>query len=63
MFERHRLKGGKEQGFSEVLTGLDLHHPPCKALIANQAFYAIGMLAYNVLISLKLLDLPDDAQS
>ena len=63
VFERHRLKGAKEQGFSEVLTGLDLHHPPCKHLIANQAFYAIAMLAYNVLISLKILDLPDDAQS
>jgi hypothetical protein len=63
VFERHRLKGAKEQGFSEVLSGLDLHHPPCKALIANQAFYAIAMLAYNVLISFKLLDLPDDAQS
>ena len=62
VFERHRLKGAKEQGFSEVLTGLDLHHPPCKDLIANQAFYAIAMLAYNVLISVKLLDLPDDAQ-
>jgi len=63
VFERHRLKGAKEQAFSEVLTGLDLHHPPCKELIANQAFYAIAMLAYNVLISLKLLDLPDDAQA
>ena len=63
VFERHRLKGAKEQGFSEVLSGLDLHHPPCKDLIANQAFYAIAMLAYNVLISLKVLDLPDDAQS
>lgn len=63
VFERHRLKGAKEQAFSEVLTGLDLHHPPCKELIANQAFYAIAMLAYNVLISFKLLDLPDDAQS
>jgi DDE family transposase len=62
VFERHRLKGAKEQAFSEVLTGLDLHHPPCEALMANQAFYAIAMLAYNVLISLKLLDLPDDAQ-
>ena len=62
VFERHRLKGGKEQGFSEVLSGLDLHHPPCKDLIANQAFYAIAMLAYNVLISLKMLELPDDAQ-
>src|SRR5438105_2906816 len=63
VFERHRLKGAKEQGFSEVLSGLDLHHPPCKDLIANQVFYAIGMLAYNILITLKLLDLPDDAQS
>jgi len=63
VLERHRLKGAKEQGFSEVLTGLDLHHPPCLGLIANQAFYAIAMLAYNVLISLKVLDLPDEAQS
>jgi hypothetical protein len=62
VFERHRLKGAKEQGFSEVLSGLDLHHPPCKDLIANQAFYALAMLAYNALISLKVLDLPDDAQ-
>jgi hypothetical protein len=62
VFERHRLKGAKEQGFSEVLSGLDLHHPPCSDLIANQAFYAIAMLAYNLLISLKVLDLPDEAQ-
>jgi len=63
VFERHRLKGAKEQGFHEVLTGLDLHHPPCQELVANQAYYAIATLAYNVLISLKVLDLPDDAQS
>lgn len=63
VFERHRLKGAKEQGFSEVLSGLDLHHPPCADLVANQAFYAIAMLAYNVLISLKVLDLPQEAQS
>ena len=62
VFERHHLKGAKEQGFSEVLSGLDLHHPPCKDLIANQAFYALGMLAHNVLISLRVLDLPDEAQ-
>ena len=62
VFERPRLKGAKEQGFSEVLSGLDLHHPPCKDLIANQAFYAIARLAYNLLTSLKVLDLPDDAQ-
>jgi hypothetical protein len=63
VFERHRLKGAKEQGFSEVLSGLDLHHPPCSSLLANQAFYAIAMLAYNLLISLKVLDLTDEVQS
>jgi hypothetical protein len=63
VFERHRLKGAKEQGFSELLSGLDLHHPPCMDLVANQAFYALAMLAYNVLISLKVLELPDEAQS
>ena len=63
VFERHRLKGAKEQGFSEVLSGLDLHHPPCSDLIANQAFYALAMLAYNVLVSFKLLELPEDAQT
>jgi hypothetical protein len=62
VFERHHLKGGKEQGFSDVLSGLDLHHPPCQDLMANQAFYALGMLAHNVLISLRVLDLPEEAQ-
>ena len=63
VFERHHLKGAKEQGVSDVLSGLDLHHPPCLDLIANQAFYAIGMLAHSLLVSVKVLDLPDDAQS
>jgi hypothetical protein len=62
VFERHHLKGAKEQGFSDVLSGLDLHHPPCMDLGANQAFYALGLLAHNLLISLRVLDLPDEAQ-
>ena len=62
VFQRHQLKGAKEQAFSEVLSGLDLHHPPCSGLIANQAFYAIAALAYNVLITLKMLEMPDEAQ-
>ena len=33
---RHRLKGGKELLFKEVLRGLDLHHPPCESLLANR---------------------------
>lgn len=63
IFARHRLKGDKENQLKEVLRGLDLHHPPCAELNANRMFYAIGALAYNILIALKLLHLPDDCQS
>ena len=59
---RHRLKGGKEQLFKEVLRGLDLHHPPCVSLTANRMFYAIAALAYNLMKAVQLLCLPDDCQ-
>lgn len=62
VFERHQLKGGREQLFSEVLVGLDLHHPPCAELLANQMYYAVAGLAYNLLVALKLLHLPDERQ-
>lgn len=62
VFERHRLKGACEQRFSEVLSDLDLHHPPCLSLTANRAFYALATLAYNVLTALKVLDLEDEHQ-
>lgn len=61
--ERHDLKGEKEQLFSEVLNGLDLHRPPCSALIANQIYYLIAALAYDLMVAIKLLDLSDDCQS
>jgi hypothetical protein len=61
--ERHHLKGEKEQLFSEVLNGLDLHHPPCSALIANQIYYLIAALAYDLMVAVKLLDLSDECQS
>jgi Transposase DDE domain group 1 len=59
---RHRLKGGKEQLFKEVLRGLDLHHPPCESLMANRMFYAIAALAYNLMKAMQLLCLPDECQ-
>lgn len=61
--ERHRLKGASEQGFSHLLRDLDLHRPPCQKLVANQMYYALGVLAHNLLNALRVLDLPDDAQS
>jgi hypothetical protein len=60
---RHRLKGGKELLFKEVLRGLDLHHPPCESLTANRMFYALAALAYNLMKAVQLLCLPDDCQS
>jgi hypothetical protein len=60
---RHRLKGGKEQMFKEVLRGLDLHHPPCESLTANRMFYALAALAYNLMKAVQLLCLPDECQS
>jgi Transposase DDE domain group 1 len=62
VFQRHALKGDKERGFSELLSDLDLHHPPCERLVANQAFYALAILTYNVLTALKVLELEDAHQ-
>jgi hypothetical protein len=61
--ERHHLKGEKEQLFSEVLSGLDWHRPPCSALRANQVYYLIGALVYDLMVAIKLLDLNDDCQA
>jgi len=61
--QRHHLKGEKEQLFGEVLNGLDLHRPPCSALRANQIYYLIAALAYNLMVAIKVLDLNDDCQS
>ncbi len=60
---RHRLKGGKEQLFKEVLRGLDLHHPPGESLTANRMFYAIAALACHLMAAVKVLCLPDACQS
>jgi len=60
---RHRLKGGKEQMFREVLRGLDLHHPPGESLTANRMFHAIAALAYNLMKAGQRLCLPDEGQS
>ena len=60
---RHRLKGGKEQLFKEVLRGLDLHHPPCESLLAPRMFYAIAALAYHLMKAMQLRCRPDECQS
>jgi hypothetical protein len=63
VFERHHLKGAKEQGFHQLLGQMDLHHPPCLSNQANAFYYAIGALAFNLLMAVKVLLLEDDQQS
>ena len=63
VFERHRLKGDFERRFSELLSDLDLHHPPCANLAANRVYYALATLAYNILQALKLIWMPADEQA
>lgn len=48
--------------FSELLSDLGLHHPPCQSLAANNVYYLIGVLAFDLLQALKLLYLPEDDQ-
>ncbi|MEI6797122.1 MAG: transposase [Methanomassiliicoccales archaeon] len=63
VFERHHLKGAKEQGFHQLLSDLDLHHPPCKDRGANEFYYAVAALAFNLLMAFKVLHLDDDQQA
>ena len=60
---RHQLKGDKERLFSQVLSDLDLHHPPCHSLGANNAFYVLGSMAHNLLHAIKLIHMPDEDQA
>lgn len=62
IFEKHHLKGDFERRFSELLSDLGLHHPPCQSLAANNVYYLIGVLAFDLLQALKLLYLPVDDQ-
>ena len=63
VFERHNLKGAKEQGFYQLLGEMDLHHPPCLASHANAFFYALSTIAFNLLTGVKLLYMEDDKQA
>jgi len=62
VFERHRLKGDRERLLSELLSDLDLHHPPCQNLDANRAFYTLATLCYNAFVALRLIHLPVEDQ-
>jgi len=45
VFERHRLKGECKRRFSEILSDMGMHRPPCHSLRANDAWYTLGTIA------------------
>lgn len=62
VFALHKQKGACELGFSQLLSDLDLHHPPCQSLIANQVFYTLGVLAFNLLQAFRVLQMGEGEQ-
>ena len=62
LVRRHRGKQGHENAFKGPLRDLDLHHPPCRGLLANRLFYACGQLAQMLLRAVQLHLLPKSAR-
>lgn len=63
VFPRHHHKGVLEHGFTNLLSDLDLHHPPCSRFAANEMWYALGALAHNLLRAVQILHMEPEAQS
>lgn len=63
VFPLHHHKGELEHGFTNLLSDLDLHHPPCSRFAANEMWYTLGALAHNLLRAVQILHMEPDQQS
>jgi hypothetical protein len=48
-------KGRMELGYKDLLSDLNLHHPPCREQIRNAGFYAMATLAHTLAMGVKLI--------
>ena len=55
----HRAKANVENRIKEAKLGLGLDNLPCRGFHANSAYLLITLIAYNLLVWLKLLALPE----
>jgi hypothetical protein len=62
-FPAHHHKGALEHGFTNLLSDLDLHRPPCSRFAANEMWYTLGALAHNLLRAVQILHMEPDQQS
>lgn len=60
--KRHRGKQGQENAQKGPLIDLDLHHPPCRRLQANRAYYTLGQIAQILLVTAQYRLLPKPAR-
>lgn len=57
---RHNARGNNENQIKELKRGMGMERMPCGQHQANALFFAMGILAYNLSVSLKYLCLPHD---
>lgn len=55
-------KGRMELGYQELLSDLNLHHPPCREHRRNAGFYALATLAHTLGVGVKLIGGRSDEQ-
>ena len=48
-------KGRMELSYKELLSDLNLHHPPCREHVRNAGFYALATLAHTLGAGVKLI--------
>ena len=53
IFYRHSTKMGMENRFKDLLIDLNLHHPRQQSLAANQLYYQLAMLFYNIIKAIQ----------
>ena len=54
----HNQRGEVENNFKELKHGFGMEYMPCGETQANAAFFRIGVIAYNLFQTMKLLSLP-----
>ena len=54
----HNQRGQTENYIKELINGFGMEWVPCGETYANAVFFRIGVLAYNLLLAMKLLALP-----
>ena len=56
----HNLRASSENYNKEIKLGFGMEHIPCQDFGANALYFRIGILAYNLIIAMKELLLPEE---